>query len=156
MSVKTMRKIGKRTLPTGGADGVFGVGSRLSQFSVLSRCFVRVYRGCRTVPRRVSALYVMASEADRPSARSSAIAQVMIQSLTQPVAANVFESFRDNEAVLQGAPRVGRDNVRYGSLVRVHARLNDLAGSGQNSDLVLAKDGIHNPVEVHDHGIAAA
>ena len=116
MSVKTMRKTGKRTLPTGGADGVFGVWIALVIVSVLSRCFVRVYRGCGTVPQGFFALGVMASEADRPSPRSSARAQVMIQSLTQPVAANVFEAFRDNEVVLPGAPRMARDNLRCGSV----------------------------------------
>jgi len=40
----------------------------------------------------------------------------MVQSLAQPVAANVFETFRDDEAVRPGAPRVDRDEPRRGSV----------------------------------------
>jgi hypothetical protein len=40
----------------------------------------------------------------------------MVQSLAQPVAANVFETFGDDEAVLPGAPRVARDEPRRGSV----------------------------------------
>jgi hypothetical protein len=34
----------------------------------------------------------------------------MAQSLTQPVDTNVLETFRDDEAVLPGVPRVARKN----------------------------------------------
>jgi hypothetical protein len=40
----------------------------------------------------------------------------MVQSLAQPVAANVFETFRDDEAVLPGAPRVARGEPGCGSV----------------------------------------
>jgi hypothetical protein len=40
----------------------------------------------------------------------------MVQSLAQPVATNVFETFRGEEAVLPGAPRVARDKLRCGSV----------------------------------------
>jgi hypothetical protein len=56
------------------------------------------------------------SEVNDPAPRSSAHAQVMIESLAQPVAANVFETFRDNEAVLSVSPRMARDNLRCGSV----------------------------------------
>ena len=51
-----------------------------------------------------------------PGPRWSTRAQVMVQSLAQPVATNVFETFRDDEAVLPGAPRVARDEPRCGSV----------------------------------------
>jgi hypothetical protein len=41
----------------------------------------------------------------------------MVQSLAQPVATNVFETFSDDEAVLPGAPRAARDYLRYGSVL---------------------------------------
>jgi hypothetical protein len=39
------------------------------------------------------------SEVDHPGPRWSTRARVMVQSITQPVATNVFETFRDDEAV---------------------------------------------------------
>jgi hypothetical protein len=41
----------------------------------------------------------------------------MVQSLTQPVATNVFETFREDQAVLPVAPRVARDKLRSGSVL---------------------------------------
>jgi hypothetical protein len=40
----------------------------------------------------------------------------MIQSLAQPVATYVFETFGDDEAVLPGVPRAARDEPRCGSV----------------------------------------
>ena len=56
------------------------------------------------------------SEVDHPGPWSSALVQVMIQSLAQPVATNVFETFRGDEAVLPGAPGVAWNKLRCGSV----------------------------------------
>ena len=96
------------------------------------------------------------SEVDHPGPRSSVRAHVMVQSLAQPVATNVFKTFRHDEAVLPGAPGVARDKLRCDSIrCSGHTRRNCLSGRGHDSYFVLTKGGVHHPVEVHDGGIEA-